>query len=154
MTALRSLLTLIGRVGVGIILIAHGWQKLVTWGIPTTAENFGKVGIPFPQTAAWYSAVVELAGGILLILGIALPLVGLAVAIDMAGAIIFVHLPHGLFAPNGFELPLALGAATLAMSFNPGNWSIDHGLFGRRKDRRRAEGEQPDAQHRQPGDSY
>ena len=153
MTALRSLLTLLGRIGVGIILIAHGWQKLVTWGIPTTAENFGKMGIPFPQIAAWYAAVVELAGGILLILGIALPLVGLAVAINMAGAILFVHLPHGLFAPNGFELPLAVGAAALAMGFNAGNWSIDHGLFGRRKNRHRADDE-PGAQHRQPGDSY
>lgn len=153
MTALRSLLTLLGRIGVGIILIAHGWQKLMTWGIPATTENFGKMGIPFPHIAAWYATIVELAGGILLILGIALPLVGLAVAIDMAGAILFVHLPHGLFAPEGFELPLAVGAATLAMSFNAGTWSVDHGLFGRRKNRRRADDE-PDTQQYQQGDSY
>ncbi|MDI2027885.1 DoxX family protein [Saccharopolyspora sp. TS4A08] len=139
MTALRSLLTFIGRIGVGVILIAHGWQKLMTWGIPNTAQNFGKMGIPFPEVSAWYAAIVELAGGILLILGIALPLVGLAVAIDMIGAIVFVHLPHGLFAPDGFELPLAIGAAVLAMGFNAGTWSIDHLLFGRRRNRRREE---------------
>lgn len=135
MNALRNSLTLIGRIGVGIVLIAHGWQKLVTWGVPATAQNFGTMGVPLPQVAAWYATVVELVGGVLLILGVALPLVGLAVALDMAGAIIFVHLPHGLFAPNGFELPLVIGAAALAMGFNAGNWSLDHALFGRRAKR-------------------
>lgn len=153
MNALRSLLTLIGRIGVGVILIAHGWQKLVVWGIPATTQNFGKMGIPLPGVAAWYATIVELAGGILLILGIALPLVGVAVAIDMAGAIFFVHLPHGLFAPNGFELPLAIGAAVLAMGFNAGDWSIDHALFGRRKSRHRAD-QVTEAEHHRPGDSY
>ncbi|MEB3370810.1 DoxX family protein [Saccharopolyspora mangrovi] len=148
MNAIRSFFTIIGRIGVGVILIAHGWQKLMVWGIPTTAQNFGKMGVPLPHVSAWYATIVELAGGILLILGIALPLVGIAVAIDMAGAILFVHLQHGLFAPNGFELPLAIGAAVLAMSFNAGTWSIDHALFGRRKNRR------ADTQHVQPGDSY
>ena len=135
MNALRSSLTLIGRIGVGIVLIAHGWQKLVTWGVPTTAQNFGAMGVPLPQVAAWYATVVELVGGILLILGIALPLVGVAVAIDMAGAALLVHLPHGLLAPDGVELPLVIGAATLAMGFNAGNWSLDHAMFGRRAKR-------------------
>ncbi|GAB3689159.1 DoxX family protein [Saccharopolyspora tripterygii] len=135
MNALRSSFTLIGRVGVGIVLIAHGWQKLVTWGVPATAQNFGAMGVPLPQVAAWYATLVELIGGVLLVLGIALPLVGLAVALDMAGAILFVHLPHGLFAPDGFELPLAIGAAALAMGFNAGNWSLDHAMFGRRAKR-------------------
>ncbi|RRO20574.1 DoxX family protein [Saccharopolyspora rhizosphaerae] len=153
MTALGSLFTFIGRILIGIILIAHGWQKLMVWGVPTTAQNFSQMGIPLPQVAAWYATIVELVGGILLILGLALPLVGLAVAINMAGAILFVHLPHGLFAPNGFELPLAVGAAALAMGFNGGNWSIDHAVFGRRGRRGRKPADEATTWDR-PSDTY
>ena len=46
-------------------------------------------------------ALVELVGGILLIVGFAVPLVGLLVAVDMAGALIFVHAPNGVFVDAG-----------------------------------------------------
>ena len=56
-------------------------------------------------------ALVELVGGILLIVGFAVPLVGLLVAADMAGASIFVHAPNGVFVDaGGYELVLVIGA--------------------------------------------
>lgn len=131
MQALRDFFLFIGRVGIGIILIAHGWQKVITNGISATADDFQAMGVPLPGVSAWYAAIVELAGGVLLILGLLMPLVGLAVAVDMAGAIIFVHLEHGLFTPMGFELPLAIGVAALAMGFGSGRLAIDQALFGR-----------------------
>lgn len=132
MQALRDFFLIVGRIGIGIILIAHGWQKLITNGISATAEDFQSMGVPIPGVSAWYAAVVELAGGVLLILGVLMPLVGIAVAIDMAGAIVFVHLGNGLFTPMGFELPLAIGVATLALGFSSGRLAVDHVLFGRR----------------------
>lgn len=51
----------------------------------------------------------------------------------MAGAVLLVYLPHGLLSPIGFVLSLAIGVAALALGFNGGNWSLDHGIFGRRR---------------------
>lgn len=127
-----DLFSFVGRLAVGTILIAHGLQKFLDWRIDGTTRNFEQLGVPMPALSAWFAALTELVGGVLLILGLALPLVGLVVAIDMAGALFQVHLQNGLFAPNGYELVLALGATTLALGFNGGRWSLDYGLFGRR----------------------
>ncbi|GAB2736845.1 DoxX family protein [Salinifilum aidingensis] len=132
MHILRDLFALVARVGIGVVLIAHGWQKFVDWGIAGTAESFRGMGVPSPTAAAWFAAVVELVGGVLLVLGLLLPLVGVAVAVDMAGAALFVHAGQGLFVPDGVELVLVLGVATLALGFGGGRWSLDHGLFRRR----------------------
>ncbi|MDA3643073.1 DoxX family protein [Saccharopolyspora indica] len=132
MHVVRDFFAFIGRLGIGIILIAHGWQKMVDYGIGAVADGFAQMNIPLPQVSAWFAALVELVGGALLILGFLLPLAGILIAINMAGAVLFVHLPHGLFSPEGFELPLAIGVAALALGFNGGRWSVDHGLFGRR----------------------
>ncbi|SDW94061.1 putative oxidoreductase [Saccharopolyspora shandongensis] len=133
MHVVRDFFAFIGRLGIGIILIAHGWQKVVDYGLGAVAQSFAGMQIPFPQVSAWYAGLVELIGGVFLVLGLLLPLVGVLVAIDMAGAVLLVHLPYGLFAPMGFELPLAIGVAALALGFNGGNWSLDHGLFRRRR---------------------
>ncbi|PKW17352.1 putative oxidoreductase [Saccharopolyspora spinosa] len=133
MHVVRDFFALIGRLGIGIILLAHGWQKLIGYGPDAVAQSFAAMHIPLPQVSAWFATLVELVGGVFLVLGLLLPLVGVLVAIEMAGAVLLVHLPHGLFSPMGFELPLAIGAAALALGFNGGHWSLDHGLFGRRR---------------------
>lgn len=132
MDSIRDLCALIGRIGIGVIFFAHGWQKL-TQGISATADGFAQMGVPQSQAAAWYTTLVELVGGIALVLGVALPVVGILLAIDMAGALFLVHLPYGLLGPNGYELVLALGVAALALGFNGGRWSLDHAVFGRRR---------------------
>ncbi|MDA3631090.1 DoxX family protein [Saccharopolyspora sp. WRP15-2] len=132
MHAVRDFFAFIGRLGIGIILIAHGWQKVFDYGLDAVGRSFAEMHVPLPQVSAWFAGLVELVGGIFLVIGLLLPLVGILVAIEMAGAIVLVHLPHGLFSPEGFELPLAIGVAALALGFNGGGWSIDHGLFRRR----------------------
>ncbi|MGP4018941.1 DoxX family protein [Saccharopolyspora sp. 5N708] len=133
MNVVRDFFAFIGRLGIGVILFAHGWQKIVDFGVAGVAQGFTSLGIPLPHVAAWYAALVELVGGAMLIVGLLLPLVGVLVAVEMAGALFLVHLPFGLFAPTGFELVLAIGVAALALGFNGGNWSIDHALFGRHR---------------------
>lgn len=127
------------RLAIGIVLMAHGLQKLLGAGVQGTAQGFGKIGIPLPTVAAWYATLVELVGGALFILGLALPVVGVLIALNMAGALYFVHLEHGLFAPQGYEYVLVLGLASLALGFHGGRWAIDHALFGRRRQRASAE---------------
>ena len=61
--AARDALLLVARVLLGVVLIAHGWQKFATYGIGGTAGSFAQMGIPLPAVAAVFAAVVELAGG-------------------------------------------------------------------------------------------
>lgn len=140
MDVLRDLFAFIARLAIGIVLIAHGVQKFFGLGMPVISEAFGRLGIPLPSIAAWFTVLVEMVGGALLVLGLLLPLVGVLVALLMAGAAWFVHLPYGLFSPNGYELVLVIGVAALALGFNGGRWSLDHGLLSRFSGRGRRAG--------------
>ena len=131
----RDLAVLLARVAVGVVFFAHGWQKLFTNGIDGTAAFFAEVGIPAATAAAWVVALVELAGGAALILGVAVPVAGLVLLVDMIGAFAFVHAGAGLFADQGgYELVLILGAVSLLLAaIGAGRYSIDHLLTGRRR---------------------
>ncbi len=76
---------LLGRLAVGVVFVAHGWQKLTDEGHAAVAQSFGHLGIPLPGLAAVYGTWVELLGGIALIAGILVPLAGVLIALDMAG---------------------------------------------------------------------
>jgi len=126
---IKDVTALIGRLGVGIVFIAHGWQKLTEWGMAGTAASFEKMGVPMPTISAWFAAIVELVGGIALIAGVALPVAGVLLAVNMLGAWVIVHLPNGLLGEGGSELVIVLGAAALALGFNGGAYSLDRVLF-------------------------
>jgi putative oxidoreductase len=131
----RDLALLLTRIAVGLVFLAHGWQKLSTNGIDGTAAFFDTVGVPAASAAAWFAAVVELAGGAALVLGVAVPVAGLLLLVDMVGAFLFVHAGAGLFVEQGgAELVLALGAAALLLAaVGAGRFSVDHLLAGRRR---------------------
>ncbi|MDP9866178.1 MULTISPECIES: DoxX family protein [Streptosporangium] len=140
--ALYDLAALIARLVLGVIFIAHGWQKLSAGGVEATATMFASAGVPLPRVAAAFAIVVEFGGGVLLILGLLTPLVGLLIAADMLGAFFFVHSRAGVFVTEGgFELVGALGSAALLLAAGgAGRISLDHLIFGRRREaRRRAE---------------
>jgi putative oxidoreductase len=103
------------RVVVGIIFLAHGYQKLFKFGFHGVAEMFGHLGIPLPALFAVVVTLVEFVGGILLIIGFATRIAAALIAIDMVVAIFAVHLKRGFFNPGGFEYPLILLAATLCL---------------------------------------
>ena len=138
----RDLAVLLARVAVGLAFFAHGWQKLFTNGIDGTAAFFDQVGVPAAPVAAWSAALVELAGGAALILGLAVPIVGVLLLVDMIGAFAFVHAGAGLFVEQGgYELVLVLGAAALLLAVNgAGRFSLDHLLVGRRRTAQRVDG--------------
>lgn len=117
----RSIVLLLGRVAVGVVFIAHGWSKFADMGISGTTAFFSSIGVPAPGIAAPVVATLELAGGAALVLGVALPVAGTLLALDMIGAIVFVHAPNGLFVDKGgYELVLTLAAASLAIGFTGG----------------------------------
>lgn len=133
MQRIRDLAALIGRIGLGVIFMVHGYQKLAQQGIDGTSAAFTQMGVPAPTLSAWYAAVVELVGGAALVIGFALPVAGILLALDMAGALVFVHLSNGFFVTsNGYEYVLALAVASLAIGFNGGAFSLDRVLFRNR----------------------
>jgi putative oxidoreductase len=118
-----DLALLILRVVLGIIMMYHGWPKLTNLG--GTIEGFSGMGIPVPALAAVFAMVAEFFGGLLLLLGVFTDIAGLMFAIDMLGAITFVHAKNG-FAVNegGVEWPLALMAMALAIALaGPGRYA-------------------------------
>jgi putative oxidoreductase len=65
----RDVALLVARVLLGVVLFAHGFQKVFIYGFGGTTMAFTKIGVPVPPASAAYAAIVELPGGGLLILG-------------------------------------------------------------------------------------
>ncbi|UFS62336.1 DoxX family protein [Sulfurimonas sp. HSL-3221] len=114
-------------VAVGFTEAAHlKWEA-----IEATAEWFGVLGYPFPLFTAYLVSSVEVAGVVLLALGLLTRLIAVPLMIIMVTAILTVHLPNGFeCSKNGFEIPLYyfifLG---LFLSHGPGKYSLDHLIF-------------------------
>ncbi|MFB4287008.1 DoxX family protein [Nonomuraea sp. ATR24] len=117
----RNIALLLARVATGVIFLVHGYQKFATMGIAGTTQFFESIDIPLPGLAAPLVAVLEVVGGIALILGVGLPVFGTLLALDMVGAIFFAHLQAGFaVGDGGYEYVLALAAASLAIGFTGG----------------------------------
>ncbi len=118
-----DLALLIVRVVLGIIMIYHGWPKLTNLG--GTIEGFTGMGVPLPALAAIFATVAEVLGGLLMLAGAFTDIAGLLFAIDMLGAITFVHAKNGFGGQGGMEFPLALLAMALAIALaGPGRYAV------------------------------
>ena len=118
-----DLALLILRVVLGVIMIYHGWPKVTNLG--GVIEGMSGMGIPAPALAAVFAMVAEFFGGLLILAGVFTDIAGLTFAIDMLGAITFVHAKNG-FKVNegGVEWPLALLAMALAIALSgPGRYA-------------------------------
>lgn len=125
------------RIGLGVVFLAHGWQKIFEFTIPGTQAAFAQMGVPLAQLVAPAVGFLELIGGAALILGVLVRPVAAVLALDMLGALFLVHAPAGIFAENGgYELVLVLAAGATALALaGAGRYSVDALVFGRNQNR-------------------
>lgn len=124
------------RVPLGLILAAHGAQKLFSWfggyGLEGTGKWMASIGFEPGYWMALMAGSAEFFGGIALVVGLLTRPAAAVTAFAMLMAIT-VHLGNGLFVSNnGYEFALILAVACLAMAVQgAGCCSLDRLLFAK-----------------------
>jgi putative oxidoreductase len=122
---------LLARLVLGALMVAHGGQKLFGWlggyGIAGTAGFFEQLGFRPGRLFVITASAAELAGGILMALGLLGPVGPALVLSVMIVAAVSVHWKNGLFAgTSGIEVPLLYSAGVVALALiGPGPLSLD-----------------------------
>ena len=92
----RDYLSLLARLLMGAAFIWFGYQKLFVFGPTGTAQYLDNVWhVPAPPLAAWIAIIVELIGGILIVVGLWTRWVALALCIWCLITAFGFHLPAG-----------------------------------------------------------
>ena len=114
------------RLGVGVVFLAHGYQKLFGMGFAGVTEAFTQMGVPIPGVAGPMIACLEFFGGIALIFGLLTNVVAFLFVCDMLGVLLLVKRGAGLTGRGGMELEFLLmfGALTLVLA-GAGAFSVD-----------------------------
>lgn len=118
------------RVATGIVFFAHGAQKVFEYGFGGVQGSFAEMGFPLPGVLGPFIALLEFAGGLVLIAGLLTRWVAVLFAIEMAVAILKVHLKGGFFLPAGFEFAFMMFAASVTLALaGPGAAAVDRRIF-------------------------
>ena len=137
---LQSFGLLIARLGLGGILLLHGWMRWSA-GVQRQIDYLTQFRTPYAEVAAWGAIIFELAGGVLLIVGALTRLVGLGVLIEQILIICYTNWykwPPTLLNSDGtyrggYEYNVAIGLLGLLLfAMGGGAVSIDR-LFRRKK---------------------
>ena len=126
------------RLIVGVGFIAHGLAKLGR-GPEHFAGILAALGLPAPHLLSWATILVELIGGAAVLVGVAMPLAAVPMAVVLVVAIVTVHLPNGFssiklqsvdqngahFGQPGYETDLLYLSCLAALSIlGPGRLSL------------------------------
>jgi putative oxidoreductase len=119
------------QVFLGFVFALHGAQKMFGafggGGIAGTAAFFSKLGIEPAGFWVWVVATTEFVGGLCIMAGFLTRFWAAGLVIDMAVAVLMVHLPNGFFwGKSGYEFPLTLGVMALMLVLTgPSAVSVD-----------------------------
>jgi len=125
---------LVLRLGIGVVFFAHGWTKLFGLQISFVQGMLAMVGWEVPEQLLFIVAVLELIGGLALIVGYLARPFAVLLGLEMVVAVMLFHLHEGFFiasVPNaplayGFEYHVALVAGLACLGLEgPGLWSLD-----------------------------
>jgi putative oxidoreductase len=127
------------RLIVGYGFMEHGFAKIMR-GPDGFAVILHALGVPAPQLMAWLTILVEIFGGLAIVLGAFVTLASLPMAVVLLVAMFTVHLPYGFssikllavnaagaqFGPPGYECDLLYLAGLAALVLGgSGPWSVD-----------------------------
>lgn len=127
------------RLIVGFGFLEHGYAKLVR-GPDHFIGILHAIGLPLSLLLGWATIVVEVVGGLLILLGALVPLATVPMAVVLLVAIFTVHLPNGFssiklqsfgvtgahFGQPGYETDLLYLAGLIALCFGgAGSLSVD-----------------------------
>jgi putative oxidoreductase len=127
------------RLIVGYGFMQHGFAKL-SKGPEAFAAILHTIGVPAPHLMAWLTILVEVFGGLAVLLGALVPFASLPMAAVLLVAMFTVHLPYGFssikimsvvsgrsqFGPPGYEVDLLYLACLAALVLGgSGPMSID-----------------------------
>jgi putative oxidoreductase len=127
LNSLQPLGLLALRLALGIIFFSHGYPKLAHQGNGMQGF-FLQHGLP--GYFVFVAGVLEVFGGLLLVLGLFTRGAALLLAVEMAVAIWKVHSSGGYLAVHNYEFPLALLTACFALAtVGAGRLSLDYPLF-------------------------
>lgn len=146
------------RLVVGIGFLMHGYAKL-SRGPDAFASVLHTLGVPAPLLLAWLTTLVELGGGIAVLLGAYVSIAAVPMTVVLLTALAKVHLAYGFFSVKlaevsadgirfgtvGVEIILLYLAALAAIALGgAGPWSVDawrrRGAGGAAPDRYRTVG--------------
>ena len=134
------------RLIVGFGFMQHGFAKL-SKGPESFAVILHTLGVPAPHLMAWLTILIEVFGGLAVLLGAFISLVSLPMAGVLGVAMFTVHLPYGFssikimsvvsgraqFGPPGYECDLLYLACLAALVLGgSGPFAID-GYFRRKR---------------------
>jgi putative oxidoreductase len=118
----------LGRLLLSSLFIWGGYNILFEPGPEGTVQFFAKVGVPVPELATWIALVVELGGGILLLVGLQTRWVALALCIWCLFTAFAYHLPPGAVMHDMIHFYKNLvmaGGLLYVVTFGSGGISID-----------------------------
>jgi putative oxidoreductase len=121
---------LIVRVTAGLMLIPHGWPKVMAGASAVAANTLSRRGIEPALPLAYLIIALETIGGIMIAIGLFTRPVALLLVIEFLVIIFKAHLPAGYgVGAGGIEFPLMWGLILLAILLRGGGpWSLDRKL--------------------------
>lgn len=129
-TAGSGAVPVIARVVIGLLFFFHGLDKLNA-GVAGFADALASQGVPLATTAAWATAILELVGGLMLVVGLLARLLAVLFTLLLLAAIALVKVEVGLIGASGAgaELDLAyIVGLVVVLLLGPGRPSLDHVL--------------------------
>ncbi|MCU1366259.1 MAG: DoxX family protein [Ilumatobacteraceae bacterium] len=133
MNAAPSFALLVVRVGFGLFIAAHGYNKIFGGGkLKGTAGWFGSMGMKWPKWQARMAATTEIGSGLLFALGLATPFAAAGMIGLMIVAIVTAHRKNGFFVfrpGQGWEYCASIAIMAFGVgTIGAGKYSIDHAI--------------------------
>jgi putative oxidoreductase len=140
----RDLVLLLARIGLGVIMIAHAklMYDFAGGSIVGVGPLFAQSGVPLPAITGPANVLFEFVGGVAMIVGVAVPIVGVLMALNMVGAWVLVHTsPLFSMDHNGPELVIMIALLSLVLAVTgSGRFGLDHVIVPRLRRARTAAG--------------